>query len=193
MITTADRRSDLYRAFEHAAWVAEGVRPNQLTAPTPCQKYDVADLIDHIVMAANRAVEIARNEAPKDAGTPHVELSEAPEEIRRAGKEAVDAWSDDSRLAMEVRMPWGEAYPGSVLVDMYLTELVTHAWDLAAATGQLDRLDHSLAQPTLTAARAMLKPEYRNEEGSPFGPEVGAPEGATTWERLAAFMGREPR
>lgn len=193
MTTTADRRPDLYRAFEHAAGVTQGVQPSQLDLPTPCQKYDVAELIDHIVMAANRAVEIARNEAPKDAGTRHVELSEAPEEIRKAGKEAVDAWSDDSRLTMEVTMPWGEAYPGSVLVDMYLTELATHAWDLAAATGQVERLDRSLAQPTLTAARAMLKPEYRNEEGSPFGPEVEAPEGATTWESLAAFMGREPR
>ena len=41
----------------------------------------------------------------------------------------------------------------------------------------------------------MLKPEWRNlmTEGSPFGSEVEAPAGATDWERLAAFTGRQPR
>ena len=38
-------------------------------------------------------------------------------------------------------MPWGEEYTGAPLVDMYLAELAAHAWDLARATGQLDRLD----------------------------------------------------
>jgi hypothetical protein len=33
-------------------------------------------------------------------------------------------------------MPWGEVYNGSTLVDMYLAELATHAWDLAISTGQ---------------------------------------------------------
>ena len=41
-------------------------------------------------------------------------------------------------------MPWGEDYLGTTLVNMYLAELAAHAWDLAFATGQLDRLaaDH---------------------------------------------------
>ena len=68
--------------------------------------------------------------------------------------------------------------PGT-LVDMYLAELATHAWDLARATGQIDRLDSSLALPALEGARAMIKPQYRDmvEPGAPFGAEVSlAPE-----------------
>ena len=38
-------------------------------------------------------------------------------------------------------MPWGEEYTGATLVDMYLAELTAHAWDLARATGQIDKLD----------------------------------------------------
>lgn len=193
MTPTTDRRPDLYRAFEHAAGIAEGIQASQMTAHTPCSKYDVAELLDHTVMAAHRTSAIGRGEPVFDAGTPHIKLAEVPDELRRAGQEAVEAWSDDSRLIVDVKMPWGEVYPGSVLVDMYLTEVATHTWDLAAATGQLERLDPSLAGPVLAAATGMLKPEYRNEEGSPFGPEVEAPEGASTWERVAAFMGRQPR
>ena len=193
MTTITDRRPELYRAFGHAAGIIEGTRPDQLAGPSPCAAWDVAELVDHMVFAARRVVAVGRGEAPAEAGTPHVELDEAPAEVRRAGQEAESAWSDDSRLRMEVKMPWGESYPGSVLVDMYLTELATHTWDLAAATGQLERLDISLAAPVLAAAQGMLKPEYRNAEGSPFGPEVDPPEGATAWERVAAFMGRRPR
>ena len=92
-------------------------------------------------------------------------------------------------------MPWGEEYTGATLLDMYVAELATHAWDLARATGQLDDLNPSLAVPALDGARAMIKPEYRDlvEPGSPFGAEVLPPPGSDDWERLAAFMGRDPR
>jgi uncharacterized protein (TIGR03086 family) len=78
---------------------------------------------------------------------------------------------------------------------MYLVELAAHAWDLAFATGQVGRLGPALAGPALQAAKAIVKPGYRNAdgEGSPFGPEVEPPAGATLWERFAAFMGRQPR
>jgi hypothetical protein len=63
---------------------------------------------------------------------------------------------------------------------LYLAELAVHAWDLARATGQLDRLDPSLALPALDGARALIKPQYRNvlEPGAPFGAEVPSPPGA---------------
>ena len=91
-------------------------------------------------------------------------------------------------------MPWGEEYSGATLVDMYLAELAAHAWDLARATGQIHKLEPSLALPALEGARAMIKPQYRNmvEPGAPFGAEVYPGPGADDWERLAAFMGRDP-
>jgi hypothetical protein len=41
----------------------------------------------------------------------------------------------------------------------------------------------------------MVKPEYRDmvATGSPFGAEVPPPADADDWDRLAAFMGRDPR
>jgi uncharacterized protein (TIGR03086 family) len=193
-MTSPDRRPAFFQAYEQAAAVAANVEPGQLGRPTACPAYDVAALIDHLVGAGHRAVTIGRGETPRGDGFPHVDLREAPEQLRRAGKEARAAWADDSRLADAVTMPWGETYTGSTLVDMYLAELATHTWDLAAASDQLARLDNELATTALEGARAMLKPEYRlMGEGSPFGPELPAPADATAWERLAAFMGRQPR
>jgi len=191
-----DRRRRLFDSYENAAVIVSGIDTPALGDPTPCPKYDVARLIDHLVEAGRRAAALGHGRTPPPGDvSPHVELSEAPGQLRRAAEEAEEAWSDDSRLASEFTMPWGEGYTGATLVDMYLTELATHAWDLACATGQVDRLEPTLALPALEGARAMVKPQYRNmvEPGAPFGAEVPAPDGADDWERLAAFMGRDPR
>ena len=99
------------------------------------------------------------------------------------------------QLVVEVHNAVGRGVHGATLVDMYLAELAAHAWDLARATGQTGKLDPSLALPALEGARAMIKPQYRNmvEPGAPFGAEVYPAPGADDWERLAAFMGRDPR
>jgi uncharacterized protein (TIGR03086 family) len=192
----SDRRGTLLHSYENAAVIVSGITVDQVGHPTTCPGYDVAGLIDHIVEAAYRAAALGRGQAPPAGDdSPHVELSGAPAQLRRAAEEAAQAWGDESRLVSSFTMPWGEKYTGATLVNMYLAELAAHAWDLAQATGQLDRLDPSLAQPALDGARAMIKPEYRDmvEPGSPFGAEVPPPPGADDWERLAAFMGRDPR
>lgn len=194
-MNTTDRRPAFYRSYDHAADIAAGVTPDQLGRPTPCTQYDVSTLVDHLVGAGFRAAALGRGEQPSGAEFPHVKLADAPEELRRAGKEAEAAWADDAALDATITMPWGEEYRGSTLIDMYLAEMAAHAWDLAVATDQVDRLDPALAAPALDGARAMLRPEYRNlvEEGSPYGSEVEAPAGASDWERFAAFTGRAPR
>jgi uncharacterized protein (TIGR03086 family) len=191
-----DRRSTLLVSYENAAAIVSGIDAEELGHPTPCRKYDVAGLVDHIVEAGHRAAAAGRGQTPPPGDeSPHVELSDAPGQLRRAAKEAAQAWADDSRLSSRFTMPWGEQYTGATLADMYLAELAAHAWDLARATGQLDGLNPSLALPALEAARAMIKPEYRDlvEPGSPFAAEVPPPSGADDWERFAAFTGRDPR
>jgi uncharacterized protein (TIGR03086 family) len=191
-----DRRNMLLAAYENAAVIVSGIDPADLGRPTPCPKYDVAGLTDHLVEAAHRAAALGRGQTPPPGdGSPHVELSDAPDQLRQAAENAAQAWDDASKLSSKFTMPWGEEYTGATLVDMYLAELAAHAWDLARATAQIDRLDGSVAVAGLEGARAMLKPEYRNlvETGSPFGEELPPPEGADDWDRLVAFMGRDPR
>ncbi len=192
----SDRRSTLADAYENAAVIVSGIGADELDHPTPCPKYDVAGLIDHLVEAGCRAAALGSGQAPPPGDeSPHVELSDAPGELRRAAEQAAHAWGDDSSLSLSHTMPWGEEYTGAYLVDMYLAELAAHAWDLARATGQTEKLDPSLASQALEGARATIKPQFRNviEPGTPFGAEINPAPGADDWERLAAFMGRDPR
>jgi uncharacterized protein (TIGR03086 family) len=191
-----DRRSTLLASYENAAVIISAIDPEQLAHPTPCPEYDVAALVDHLVEAGHRAALLGRGQTPPPGdASPHVDLADAPSQVRRAAEDAAEAWDSDSALSSRFTMPWGEEYTGATLVDMYLAELATHAWDLAYATGQLHRLDRSLALPALDGARAMVKPQYRDMVGPgvPFGAEVAPPPGADDWQRLAAFMGRDPR
>jgi len=195
-VATADRRGILIDAYENAAMIASGINPQRLRDSTPCPGYDVAGLIDHIVEAGHRAAAVGRGQAPPSGDeSPHVELTEAPVRLRSAAQEAAVAWADDTRLGTTATMPWGEQYTGAALIDMYLLELAAHAWDLAQAAGQLDRLASTLAAPALSGARAFIKPEFRDMvgPGSPFGAEVPPPPGADDWDRFVAFTGRDPR
>ena len=191
-----DPRTTLLDSYENAAGVILAIEPEQLDDPTPCPGYDVSGLIDHLVEAGRRAANLGRGEAPPTGDeSPHVALPDAPAQLRRAAEQAAEAWSDGDALSSSFTMPWGEECRGAALVELYVAELATHAWDLARATGQLAKLDPTLARPALEAARAMIKPQYRNvvELGVPFATEVKPPSGAGDWERLAAFMGRDPR
>ncbi len=189
----SDRRRALFDAYARAAQVVSAVRADQLSGPTPCPDFDVAGLVDHLVGAGWRAVSLGRGETPSGEEFPHVELGDAADQLDQAGRAAAGAWSDD-RLSETTTMPWGETYTGSTLVDMYLSELVAHSWDLAVATGQPAGCDEDLASAALGAARSMLRPEYRDMmgPGSPFGAEQTAGDDATTLERFVAFMGRSP-
>ena len=127
-MSTNDRRGDLSRAYEQAVTVVSGAKAEQLASPTPCPGFDVAALVDHLVGVGWRAAALGRGEAPTHDEFPHIELANAAEELRRSSKEAAAAWSDNARLAGTVIMPWGEAYVGTTLVNMYLAELSAHSW-----------------------------------------------------------------
>jgi uncharacterized protein (TIGR03086 family) len=192
----SDRRSTLLDSYQNAAVIVSGIDADGLGHPTPCPGYDVAGLTGHLVEAGHRAAAPGRRQAPPPGDeSPHVELADAPGQLRSAAEQAARAWGGNSSLPLRHAMPWGEQYTGATLAGMYLAELAAHAWDLARATGQAGKLDPSLAGPALQGARALIKPQYRTMAGpgAPFGAEVSPAPGADGRERLAAFTGRDPR
>ena len=194
MTDTPDYRLQLFLTYDEAVGLSDAVNSTQLHDPTPCPGMDVSALLDHLIWAARRTVGLGRGETPSpDSTAPHIELDDVTSAMRVAASESKEAWGDDTSLTRVITMPWGQEYSGAALVGMYLVELATHSWDLAFATGTTGLLDERLGADVLACAKATIRSEYRNAEGNPFGPEVEPPAEATTWEQLAAFMGRAPR
>jgi uncharacterized protein (TIGR03086 family) len=80
--------------------------------------------------------------------------------------------------------------PATALLGLATTDTFTHAWDLAKATGQDTDLAPEMAAQLLAASREAIQPAFRSEEGTIFGFEQEAPEGASNADQLAAFLGR---
>ena len=96
-----DRRSSLFDSYENAAVIISGIGTAQLGHPTPCPKYDVAALIDHLVEAGRRAAALGRGESPPPGDvSPHVELSEAPGE-RPSAKVMIDNLLKDHEAVIQ--------------------------------------------------------------------------------------------
>lgn len=110
------------------------------------------------------------------------------EAFARSASAAQDSFAAADGLTRMIEMPFG-SLPGSIVVGMRTTDVLTHAWDLARATAQPSDLDAELAEEMLAAARERLQPDFRGP-GRPFGPEQPCDALRPAADRLAAFLGR---
>ncbi|GAA3130672.1 TIGR03086 family metal-binding protein [Streptomyces echinatus] len=188
-----DPRPVYTRATEQAAAVIRTVRPEQLERPTPCAEFDVRGLLGHIVGGTRRIAVVGEGGdglavPPTTEGVADDGWAAAYDEVR---VRALKAWAGDDRMTSPVRVPWGEV-PGHAALSGYVMEIVTHTWDLAEALGHPLGLDPDLAEFALATARAVLPDSRPRDEQTPFAVRREAPEGAGVYERLAAWLGREP-
>lgn len=184
-----DFRPDITDAQEWVAELMSGVRPEQLTAPTPCTEYDVRGLLEHICALPAKLRTVAAG------GSPHSEPTQVPidptstsDDYLSASHVAIDAWADDALLTSTVTAPFGPA-PGGLALGAFFMETLTHGWDLAVATGQDPEADPALAAKARAIAERALTDDVRGP-GQPFGHRVEARAGAGPTEQLAAVLGR---
>lgn len=190
-----DPRPRYARAREQMAGLIALVGPEQLDAPTPCTEYDVRLLLTHIVGGCNKWTGIAgggdgRAPVPPVSGVPDDGWLTAYEE---ASARVAEAWASDERMAAEVAAPWGSA-PGRLAFPGYVLETVTHSWDLARALGGIaaGKLDEELAEFVFAFARKTVPPGQRGGR-APFAEPREVAQDAPVYDRLAGWLGREPR
>jgi len=172
------------RATTRAADVMGCVRPGQLTDPTPCTRWTVQDLVEHMVgstdylLGATGAVVIARA-APATVDDYRAGVTRVLDALQRPG-------AVERRCASPLGFEWSIA---EATAGTFMDNLV-HTWDLAVATGQDRRLDDDLVE----ACVALFLPEMpeRGRAAGIVGPAVVVAPDATPPDRLLAAMGRRP-
>jgi uncharacterized protein (TIGR03086 family) len=175
-MTPDDDPAVLRRALDQLAGLLDDVPGGALGDPTPCPRWSVQDLVDHIVAAPSRFARMVRGEAIDwSAATPSAGHEPAAR-FRSHAEDLLRAVAD------------GAAPGGPVTLDWQCAELAVHTWDLATAIGRsTGDLDAEVAERGLAFMRANLTDDNR---GPAFGPEQPAPEGADPYRRIAAFAGR---
>jgi uncharacterized protein (TIGR03086 family) len=165
----------LSRALDQAGDVLAAVHADQLTRPTPCGDWDVAQLIDHLVNAPVRFLEMARGEKPDWSAEPRPVTGDWVTGFRSNADDLIHHWHQAGAGADAGQVDW------------QIAEIAVHTWDVARATGQSPPLVPEVAERGLAFMSSMLTPENR---GQAFAPAVQVPDDAPVYDRLAAFAGR---
>ena len=195
---------DLTPAAKAVAALVDGVSDEALTGRTPCAKYSVGDLLDHLMgltvaftVAATKTTgtsdgrqALAAESRPGEASVDHLDPDWRDQLPRRLSALA-EAWTSPSAWDGEAEAG-GVTLPAEVMGRVALNELVLHGWDLARATGQRYDLDDETAAASLAFTAQSAEPgEEASREGI-FGPVVDVPDDAPALHRALGFSGRDP-
>jgi uncharacterized protein (TIGR03086 family) len=188
--------SCLEPVLDQLAEVVGRVTPETLGDPTPCRRYDVATLRDHVLgwlqFFAAAFGDPARNAQRPDpdgyrAADDDRDLADVVHESGRTLLDAVRGGVLDGQIILQQSRMDGPAAFG-----MVLGEYLVHGWDLAVAVGAPWTPPEQACETALEFFRGVVVPEYRGEEGGFFGEEVPVAPGAPALDRLLGFAGRRP-
>jgi uncharacterized protein (TIGR03086 family) len=179
----------LERAIASTRGVLKRVSKEQLADDTPCAKWKVSDLVNHIVGGQYFFEAAVKGESPAGAET-DFSATDFVSAFDEGARRSVAAFQADGVMEKMLTLPFGQM-PGSAFAGLAAMDTFTHGWDLAKATGQSTDLDAELAEQLLSASKQAISSTSRSPEGEPFGPEQPPPAGANKADQLAAFLGRK--
>lgn len=175
----------LAQTFDHATSVIGSVRPDQMSATTPCSEWDVRALLTHTVGVVTNIGDGVRGEETSDPNSIALD-DDVAAQFRAAAASTLAAWRS-AGLDGETNIGAGPM-PASMAARINLVDTTTHAWDIARATGQAEELPADLANTVLAAAQSFLNDDIRSFAGIGAAIEPGVD--ATPTEKLVAFLGR---
>lgn len=185
---------DLGPAADQLAALVAGVRDDQLADPTPCERYAVGDLLDHIGGLAVAFTEAARKSgAGAEGPPPEGDVTDLDPEWRTTVpahlRDLATAWQDPAAFE-GMTAAGGLELPAEVAAVVALQEVTVHGWDLAKATGQPFAADPAAVAAVHDFVASFGEdPEVR---GTIFGAPVPVGPGASALDATVALTGRDP-
>src|SRR3954454_23702112 len=181
----------LQRVVDETSRVIDHVSDAQMANPSPCEGWDVRDVVNHITGGATMfALSVEQGAVPDDVlgrlmGGDN--LGDDPKGAWKiAADHAMDAFEQPGALDKIVTLPFGQM-PASVALGIAVFDVLTHAVDIASAPGQHGE-DLDLVETALSMGHQMVGPELR--QPGIFDPEQPVAADAAPELRLLAFAGR---
>lgn len=192
-----DPREHLQRVSDLLSGLVEGTDAGRLDDPTPCEDFQVRDLIGHFTMgrflfAADFAGDTARRDEllggmPERFGDV---LGDDHLATYRDASATLDAAVDGIEDVEATADFFLGQMPISAALETISGDNLVHCWDLARSTGQDFDPPDDLVEATAAFLGVLITDDLR-AVGS-FGPEVEVPEDASALDRLLGFCGRTP-
>lgn len=186
---------DMEPATRTMAKLVEGVRDDQLSAPTPGSEWSLGDLLDHVyglteafTLGARKTVVAGGGPAPSADGArlaPDWRVS-IPARLETLGQ----AWQDEAAWT-------GVAVVGGVELasDMHgmfgLDEVIVHSWDIAVASGQPYDMPPELIRANFDFIAGFVAQQPNGTPGL-FAAPIEIPADAAVLDKLLGLTGRDP-
>jgi uncharacterized protein (TIGR03086 family) len=170
----------LYRNGSEWAVAKVAGASSRLDADTPCDRWDVRTLLNHMLETQRYFAGAARGEdvAPPSADPPHLVSDDPVADFEQARDDTLRAFGDPA--VVEKTGP---------MLGIAFTDQLLHAWDLATATGQ----DATMPTGLPEAAYTMIHGRFSDEERvGVFKPEIAVAPDASFQDRLLGYTGRDP-
>ena len=167
----------LSRALDQAGDALATLHTTDLDKPTPCSDWTVRQVAGHLAATPEHFLQMARGEevdwsAPADVADGHW-----AEHLRNHADDLIHHWH-------------GRGDDEAPQADFQSAELAVHTWDLLRGSGHSVPLDPEVAERGLAFLQQSLTADNR---APVFGPPVEVDPGASPYDRLVAFAGRDPR
>jgi uncharacterized protein (TIGR03086 family) len=168
-------------ALDVAQHVIDAIDASQFQLPTPCDEWNVRQLLEHMI-AGNRRI---AGDPPADGeDVIGLDLSAA---YAAAAAEAAATFEAPGGLDRMFKLSFGEV-PGQLAVVARATDQLAHSWDLAKATGMSTDLSPAMYATALVVLRQRFAKFGRNP--NTYADEKEPNVGASAADRFAAFAGR---
>jgi uncharacterized protein (TIGR03086 family) len=162
--------------------VVGGIGADQLDNHTPCAKFTVRGVLEHMVGGATLFAAAFRGVEPSQPDLRDVLGGFGP-----ALTELAAAIHSPGALDRTIFAPFGEV-PGATFARFVVLDGLIHGWDLAMATGQEYDPPEELVAAAEAYAEQAIDPM---RDGDTFASAIEPPPSATPIQRLAAFTGRK--
>ena len=157
--------------------------PEELAAQTPCERFAVQGVLDHMIAGGSMFAAAFRGEAPPAEPPTDDPLVLFPATM----DDLVASMKAPGALDQMVDAPFGTV-PGEVFARFVALDGLVHGWDIATATGKAYDPPAGVVAAADAFAHQALADEMR--DGDTFKPVTDVPAGASALERLVAFTGR---
>jgi uncharacterized protein (TIGR03086 family) len=158
-----------------------------LSRPSPCGRWDLRALLDHMVdsFAALQEAAGGHVELESRSAAGGLRVSEPVATVRCRAEKLRGAWAHRDGA---VRIG-GATLPTSIVASAGAVEVAVHGWDVAQSCGRPRPIPSALSEALLTVAPALVTDFDRPVR---FAAPRFAPPPASPSDRLVAYLGRRP-
>jgi uncharacterized protein (TIGR03086 family) len=178
------------KALEETRSVVAGIDRVQWANATPCHRWDVQALLNHLVSGNQWAAELGSGRTIEEVGN-RLDGDVLGDNALAAYDTSAEAAEATFEAPGALDAPCAVSYgpvPGAVYAGHRFVDVLIHGWDLATATDQDATLDPELVD----AAYNLLQDQAGMVRRSGmFGEDILVPAGVGPQTQLLAFIGRK--